>query len=166
MDRVPRIDEPLEMQLSRLTLRGAAAVVGIHIEQMPEDEPGSIVIVAHNCAFSPARGGSLVLFASAEFPGRLARSIQWSGEGSVLSAESPAAFWLPRGKNAIGREMEVRVEGIVASRLEFAGPAKAGWSESRLARWQGATQSDEPPGISERPLNAISPIETSASSGK
>ncbi|HKD37482.1 MAG TPA: hypothetical protein VKB78_11800, partial [Pirellulales bacterium] len=100
MDRVPKIDEPLEVQLSRLTLRGAAAVVGIHIEQMPEDEPGSIVIVAHNCAFSPARGGSLVLFASAEFPGRLARSIQWSGEGSVLSAESPAAFWLPRGKNA------------------------------------------------------------------
>jgi serine/threonine-protein kinase len=148
-DHIPRIDEPTEMQLTRLTLRDAAALVGIHAERLPRDETGTISIVADGCAFSPTPGGALILFASAESPARLARSIQWSGEGSVLSADSTTALWLSGGAKSARREIDVAVEGIVASQLQFAGPADAGSSASRLTRWQGATQSDEPPGFSD-----------------
>ncbi|HEY2147988.1 MAG TPA: hypothetical protein VGH32_08625, partial [Pirellulales bacterium] len=147
IDHIPRIDEPIEIQLTRSTLRDAAALVGIHADRIPQDEAGTIGVVAKSCAFAPAQGGALVLFASSESPARLAKSIQWSGDGSVLSTESPTALWLSRWPKSTGREIEVGVEGIVSSPLEFAGPAAAGSSASRLLRWQGAAQSDEPPGI-------------------
>jgi serine/threonine-protein kinase len=147
IDHIPRIDEPIELQLSRLTLRDAAALIGIHAERLPRDETGTISIVANGCAFSPTPGGALILFACADSPARLARSIQWSGEGSVSSADSISALWLAGGAKSARREIDVAVEGIVASQLQFAGHADAGSSASRLTRWQGATQSDEPPGI-------------------
>ncbi len=157
IDHVPRIDEPIEIQLMRSTFRDAAALVGIHADRIPQDEAGTIGIAAKSCAFAPAQGGALVLFASSESPARLAKSIQWSGDGSVLSSEAPTALWLSRGPKSTGREIEVGVEGIVSSPLEFAGPAAAGSSASRLLRWQGAAQSDEPPGIADGLPNAITP---------
>jgi hypothetical protein len=157
IDHAPRIDEPMEVQLNRSTLRDAAALVGMHIERMPLDETGTFGIVANSCAFAPARGGALVLFASAESPARLAKSIQWSGEGSVLTADAPAAVWLPSGATRTKREIEIAVEGIVAGRLEFAGAKDGGSSASRLTQWQGASQSDDPPGIPEGLPNARVP---------
>ena len=146
-DHVPRVDEPIEIELTHSTLREAAALVGFHVDHMPKDETGTIGILTNNCSFVPSRGGALVLFAAAEPPTILAKSLQWSGQGSVLSADSSVALWLAGSQMAKPREVEVAVDGLVSSQIELAGPIDAGSSASRVIRWLAPGASVDPPGI-------------------
>ncbi len=114
---------------------------------MPKDETGTISILTNNCSFVPSHCGALVLFAAPEPPTILAKSFQWSGQGSVLSADSSVALWLAESATAKPREIEVAVDGIVSSRIEFAGPIDAGSSASRITRWLAPGPSIDPPGI-------------------
>ena len=88
-----------------------------------------------------------MLFAAREPPTLLAKALQWSGQGSVLSADSSVAAWLAGDQSAKSREVEIAVDGLVSSQIEFAGPIDAGTSASRVTHWLGPGQSVEPPGI-------------------
>jgi hypothetical protein len=146
-DHAPRLDEPIEIELVHSTLRDAAALVGFHVERLPKEEPATIGIVTNSCAFVPPSGGALVLFAAPEPPTILAKSLQWSGQGSVLSADSRVAVWLAGSQTVRGGEVEVALDGLVSSQIEFAGPADAGSSASRVVRWLAPGHSVDPPGI-------------------
>jgi eukaryotic-like serine/threonine-protein kinase len=146
-DHAPRVDEPIEIELTHSTLREAAALIGFHVDRLSTDEKGTIGILTNNCSFVPSRGGALVLFAAPEPPTILAKSLQWSGQGSVLSADSSVALWLAGSQMAKSREIEVAVDGLVSSQIEFAGPIDAGSSASRVIRWLAPGASVDPPGI-------------------
>jgi eukaryotic-like serine/threonine-protein kinase len=148
LDRAPRIDEPIEIVLNHSTLRDSAALIGFHIERLPTDEPGTIGITTNDCVFAPSRDGALVLFATPARPTTLAKALQWSGQGSLLAANSRVGDWLKAGRPR-SEEVEISVDGLVSGQVQFAGPADAGSSASRVTRWLAPVQSAEPPGIPE-----------------
>jgi hypothetical protein len=146
LDRAPRIDEPVEIELNHSTLRNAAALIGFHVERLPIDEPGTIGITTNDCVLAPSRGGAVVLFATSARPTTLAKALQWSGQGSLLAADSRVGDWLSVGRQR-SEEVEISVDGLVSGQVQFAGPADAGSSASRVTRWLAPVQSAEPPGI-------------------
>lgn len=147
LNRVPKVEEPIELALSRSTIRDAAAVLAIQSGERGGDEPGAINVTANECAFAPRRDGALVMLAFASSPAPIARSIQWAGQGSVLDEKAAVGTWLNGSAANARKAIEISLEGLVASRMEFAGPEDAGSSASRLSRWLAPTQSAEPPGI-------------------
>jgi hypothetical protein len=146
LDHTPRIDEPIEIALSGSTLRDAAALIGIHVDRLPTEEPGTIGITTNDCVLAPSRGGAVVLFATPVRPTTLSRALQWSGQGSLLAADSRVGDWLKVGRQR-SEEVEISVDGLVSGQVQFAGPADAGSSASRVTRWLAPIQSAEPPGI-------------------
>jgi hypothetical protein len=147
-DHAPRLDEPVEIEVNRSTLRNVAALIGFHIERFPTEDLGTIGITTNDCVLSPSRGGAAVLFATRTRPTTLAKTLQWTGQGSLLATDSHVADWLQSGQTR-SEEMEVSVDGLVSSPVQFAGPADAGSSASRVTRWLAPVQSAEPPGIPE-----------------
>ncbi len=144
----PKPDEPLEIVVRRSTVRNASALAEFHSDGGAV-EPGAINIIATDCAFAPAPGGSLIDIVGRTDPAPLARSLQWTGAGSLLTiGTSVALAHRSRAPNSLDpSEVEINVEGLVGSRPQFAGPADGGATASRITRWQASGKSDQPPGI-------------------
>jgi len=147
LDHCPRPDEPVLIALQRVTLRGGGPVLECRC-QATDEQPGEISIQAAGCAFVPKPGGTLLLFAGSESPERILGSIRWTGQGSLVSPEAVIAAWgLPDGGQRALEEEAVSIDGLVRSRVDFAGSADAGAAASRVIRWQAPLQSTDPPGI-------------------
>jgi hypothetical protein len=152
LHHAPTPDEPVLIGLRRFTLRGGGAVLECGYDTLAND-PGKLTIQATDCAFLPAAGQGLTVFAGAEPPDRLLRNLAWSGSGSVIAPEAPLAVWRqPGGAVAPANDAGLEVAGLVRSGVTFAGDAAAGPSASGIVRWQAPLHSTDPPGVDPRVL--------------
>lgn len=147
LPRCPRLDEPLSVTLSHVTVRDAAALLAVHYTAIPADA-GRIALVANDCVFSPHPAGSLLHFEGPQSPVRLLSAIDWTGQGSVITPQGVLIAW----RNAAGQSDRLnpaglRIAGLVKSEVGFAGPPRAGAAASRAVRWQVPLRSPDPPGI-------------------
>jgi hypothetical protein len=146
LTRQPKADEPWHVSLARCTLREAAGVLECRYEQ-DEIQPGDIVLEVADGVLAPSAGGGLILLAGPTEPTRLARSIRWTGQGSVLSLEGQMVVWRQASQSHPLDEQALLVAGLARSPLVFVGPPDAGPAAARVLRWQAPLTSDEPPGI-------------------
>ncbi len=150
LPRLPRADETTAIALNHVTLRGAGAVAEVHdtvsLDAVPGDSVGPLQLSTVDCAFAPRAGGAL-LWAAAPDATHCVRGIEWSGQGSVLTAGSTVAVRSHAGRVEPLAETELAIDGLTTSRVEFAGTVDAGPAASRLVRWQAPLASTDPPGI-------------------
>ncbi len=156
-DQLPKADEPIEIALTNSTVRDAAGLVVFHCHRTPPSETGSISITTNDCVLAPGARGALVLFAGSTSSADLAKSIQWSGQGSLSPTGVSVAARVGKGGPATTDDVDVSIDGLVSGRIEFAGPPDAGSSASRVTHWIAAAQSADPPGIRDGLPNLRSP---------
>ncbi len=146
MSRCPATDEPLSILLERCTLRGAAAVLECRYREL-EEHPGTVSLHGADCVFA-GDNGSLLVFEGPASPQTWLPSFAWRGQGSVIEDAWRVLSWHGGdGTEQIIDEQRLLIEGLVRSRLEFAGPAGAGPAASRLTRCLAPLRSVELPGI-------------------
>ena len=147
LDHCPTVDEPIVIALVRMTLRDSGPMLQCDYRRV-EDRPGDISIRTNGCVLVPQAEEPLILLAGPDAPGPMVRSIRWSGQGSLVSPEAPIAVWRsPAGQSTTLDESSISIDGLVRSRVEFAGDAKSDPPASRITRWQVPLRSTEPPGI-------------------
>jgi hypothetical protein len=150
LDHSPRSDEPLSLSLSQVTLRDGGPLLeclAAHVDQQPVE----IVVEATACVFSPRSGEPLVRCAGIS-PERLRGGLRWSGQGSLVTPQTPILNWRgPDGLHTVD-ESALSIAGLVRSEVEFAGSVSSDPAGSRIVRWQAPLQSANPPGIDPAPL--------------
>jgi serine/threonine protein kinase len=137
LTHLPAPDEPCLIALDHCTLRGASALLHLSLAQGRSERTGEFHIRAHDCAFAPPSDGTLIA-------GDLLRNLRISGQGSILSMAASLVRGLP--------DEQVEADGLVRSRLLFAGENLSVPAESRVVSWQAPLASPDPPGIVEKPL--------------
>ncbi len=151
LTRCPAADEPVAIVLERCTLRGAGSVLECGYRRL-EARPASISLASADCVFA-GEDGALISFAGPTSPEAWLPSMAWKGQGSVMEDSLTVVQWrdFSAGDGVASDrpvdEQRLAVEGLVRSRLEFAGPAGAGPAASRLVRCQAPLRSVELPGI-------------------
>jgi hypothetical protein len=151
LDHCPRVDEPLAVGLTAVTLRGPGPL--LEIGEGPDDPPGTISVQANACALTMAPRGALLSFIGSRSPQRLLSAVQWTGQDSLVSPEAMVARWVqPDGRDSSLDDAGVSIAGLVRSAVVFAGPAEDSPSASRLVEWQAPLRSSTPPGIDPRAL--------------
>jgi hypothetical protein len=145
LPKLPRADEAVAIGLNHVTLRGAGALLELH-DETSSDSIGPLHLTTDNCAFAPRNGGALLWVAAVDST-RAVRGIEWSGQGSLLTAGTTVAVRSHSGHVQPLAESELAIDGLATSRVEFAGGADADPAGSRLVRWQAPLASADPPGI-------------------
>jgi len=152
LDHGPNADEPVQIVLSQVTLRGTGPLLECRYQQT-EGQPGEVAVQAVGCAFVPQPGTPLLLFCGPDSPARLVGIIGWTGQGSLVSPDTPIAAWRrPDGGQQALDEAAVSIAGLVRSEVGFAGDRQAGPAANAILRWQAPLQSADPPGIDPRAL--------------
>ena len=144
--RCPRRDEPVQVSLERVTMRGGMAVVKV-ISDWIEAAPGALRVHAADSVFVPGERGALYLFRGEPSPTALLDAAEWSGQGCIVASGAPLAVWQSASRWQRASDDAVRAAGLVRSELEFAGPDDAGAEASRVVRWQVPLTSPDPPGF-------------------
>mgnify|MGYP006969391259 CR=1 FL=1 len=140
------VDEPLAIALERCTLRGAQAVLDCKYARL-ERSPGTVTIHTADCVLAGDEG-SLLLLRGADSPEPWLPMFSWRGQGSVMQDTLEVLAWQDNaGDGQPIDESRLRIEGLVRSALEFAGPAGAGPAASRLVRCLAPLRSTELPGV-------------------
>jgi serine/threonine protein kinase len=148
----PRFDEPLVLNLTNVTLRGSGPLLECVYGRV-ENQPGKIAVQAESCAFVPGPRNPLILFSGEGSPERILASLDWTGQGSLISPETIIAQWKrPAGETRTLDEASVSMAGMVRSAVTFAGDLDASPAANRVNRWQVPLRSASPPGIDPRPL--------------
>ena len=157
LDHCPRIDEPLTVSISRVTLRGAGPLLqcdGAGQDDRPSEAAagqspaGEISVSAAGCVLAPAAGRALLLFGGRNPPASVLAGIKWTGQGSLVLPETPIAAWRrPDGGQQVLDEATLSIAGLVRSEVKFAGKAEDGPAASRIVHWQAPLQSVDPPGV-------------------
>ncbi len=164
LDHCPRSDEPLSLSLSQVTLRDSGPLLEC---LAPQSDPGKgdspifadtkigtvpeIAVQATACVFAPQSGEPLVRCGGIS-PERLRGGLRWSGQGSLVTPQTPILNWRgPDGPHTVD-ESVLSIAGLVRSEVEFAGSASSDPAASRIVRWQAPLQSANPPGIDPAPL--------------
>lgn len=150
-NRWPRSDETLALSLNHVTLRGAQGLVELAVNDETAEiaSAGRVIVRGEGCAFAPTTGGGMILFSGAKPTPKLLRSLEWSGQGSVLARESALLVWKNGARGEALPEEGVQVAGLVRSAIEFAGVPRAGAAANQAVRWLVPLQSPDPPGIGE-----------------
>jgi hypothetical protein len=152
LDHCPRFDEPLALNLANVTLRGSGPLLECVYGRV-EEQPGKIVVQAESCAFVPGDHRPLILFLGEGSPQRILSSLDWTGQGSLISPEAVIAQWKrPAGEARTLDEASVSMAGMVRSAVTFAGDPDVSPTANRVNRWQVPLRSASPPGIDPRPL--------------
>jgi serine/threonine protein kinase len=147
LDHCPRLDEPVLLGLSRVTVRDSGPLLLCPQGQV-EGQVGRITIRAAGCAFSLSVGAPLLSFIGPSPPGRLLEAVEWTGQGSIVDPQTLIAGWTSEdGQFRSIDDAAVSIAGLVRSSVTFAGPADGGPDASRLTRWQVPVMSPNPPGI-------------------
>jgi hypothetical protein len=148
LDHCPKTEEPVSLVLSQVTLRDGGPLLECRMPR-GENQPGEMTIVSTQCAFSPKSGEALIRVVGAESPGRLLGAVRWSGQGSLVTPETPIGVWCePDGRQQPLDESSLAIAGLVRSAVGFAGVVSRDPATSRLVHWQAPLQSADPPGIS------------------
>ncbi len=152
LDHWPRLDEPVSIALSQVTLRGGGPLLDLPAPHV-EEQPGEIAILSIACAFVPETGEPLVRFRGSAPTGRLLAGVRWTGQGSLVAPRVPVFAWRePDGRQQTADESALSIAGLVRSEVAFAGRSSGDPAASRLVRWQAPLQSPNPPGIDPAPL--------------
>ncbi len=148
----PRFDEPLVLNLTNVTLRGSGPLLECVYGRV-EEQPGKIAVQAESCAFVPGPHNPLILLSGEGSPQRILASLDWTGQGSLISPEAVIAQWKrPSGQPRTLDEASVSMAGMVRSAVTFAGDPDASPTANRVNRWQVPLRSASPPGVDPRPL--------------
>ena len=154
LTRSPRLDEPIRLTISHLTLREASSLVELRYDELAA-ESGRISVAADECVFALHPLGSLLHFAGTQPPTRMLAAMEWLGQGSVISPQGTLVSWqAPGGRSEPVDAGRLRIVGLVKSEVGFAGPARSGLTASRAVQWQVPLLSPDPPGIDESRLPA------------
>jgi hypothetical protein len=146
LDHCPQADEPLTVGLSEVTLRGSGPLLECRCRRA-ESQPGEILIRASRCALVPRPDAALLLFAGPESPEPLLRELRWTGQGSLVWADTVIAAWQPDGgRQQVLDDASVSIAGLVRSQVGFAAEVESGPDASRVVRWQAPLQTADPPG--------------------
>jgi len=147
LDHAPRLDGPIVIELSAVTLRDSGPLLRCDYQRL-EEQPGPIAIQSSGCVFATAEQAALLSFAGPKAPQRLLGAIQWTGQGSLLSSQTVVAQWRqPDGRTVALDDAAVSIAGLARSPLSFAGLAENEPSASRVVRWQGPLRSTAAPGV-------------------
>ena len=125
----------IAFELSRVTLRDSGPLLrfgGTFAEQATAPQ---IAIVAQDCVFAlSSTAPSLIEIQTSRPRSNVAQSVQMTGRGSVvpLKLELLTVSDPSRGKSVIVIEADEQFEGLIASDLEFAGPASVDSTASEL----------------------------------
>jgi len=143
----PAADEPMVIDLRRVTLRAAQAL-WLCRQADAHPQPGSVWIRAEQSIFVPTDAdGGLLVFESVAPPKPLTHALRWTGEGSLIAHNVPIAAWLrPGGTIESLDDSRVPIAGLVRSRVEFAAAVAADPAANRPIEYQAPIRSDEPPG--------------------
>ena len=148
----PRFDEPLVLNLANVTLRGSGPLLECDYDRV-EDQPGKITVQAESCAFVPERHHPLILLLGESSPQRILASLDWTGQGSLISPQAVIAQWKPlAGQPQTLDEASVSMAGMVRSAVTFAGDLDVSPTANRVVRWHVPLRSASPPGIDPRSL--------------
>ena len=157
LDHLPGADEPLSIRLDRVTLRGTGPLLqlgGPRLDDRPGQaaaEPpagGEIAIEASACVLAPAAGQALLLLAGRDLPAHALAGIQWTGQGSLVSPDTPIAAWRRAdGGQQVLDEASLSMAGLVRGTVAFAGRVEEGPAASQVLHWQAPLQSADPPGV-------------------
>ena len=157
LDHCPRVDEPLSISITRVTLRGTGPL--FQCDGPRQDErPGQPGRSSRRRARSPWRRPDacwrrlpdkpLLCLPAATSPVRALAAIKWTGQGSLVLPEGPIVAWRrPDGGQQLLDEGAVSMAGLVRSTVDFAGRAEEGPVASRAVRWQAPLQSADAPGV-------------------
>ena len=157
LDHCPRIDEPLTISISRVTLRGGGPL--LQCDESRQDDRSSeaaagqspaseVSISAAGCVLAPAADQALLLFVGRNPSVSVLAGIKWTGEGSLVLPETPIAAWRRAdGGQQVLDEAALSIAGLVRSEVKFAGRAEDGPAASRIVHWQAPLQSVDPPGV-------------------
>jgi hypothetical protein len=152
LDRGLRFDEPLVLNLVNLTLRGSGPLLECAYGKA-EQQPGKISVQAESCTLAPGPGSPLIRLLGESSPQRILASMEWSGQGSLISPDPPIAEWKrPGGESRTLDEETLAMAGIVRSAVTFAGQPDVSPTANRVDRCQVPLRSANPPGIDPRPL--------------
>ncbi|MBL9124171.1 MAG: hypothetical protein JNG90_11105, partial [Planctomycetaceae bacterium] len=152
LNRMPRLDEPIQISLAHATLRAAASLLTLRYAAA-EAEPGRIAVTANDCVLALDPQGSLLHFLGTQPPARLLAALEWHGQGSVLAPPGVLAAWqTPGGSTEPVEAARLRIAGLVKSDVGFAGAPRDAFAASRAVRWQVPLRSPDPPGIDETRL--------------
>jgi serine/threonine-protein kinase len=147
LSRFPDLDEPVLINLARVTLRNTGPLLECRYQESG-DPPGRISIQASDCAVAPRPDAALLSFVGPTDPERLLESVRWTGQGSLVATETVVAAWRgPDGDVARLDDALVSISGLVRSQVAYAGPTEEGPEASRITRWQAPSRAAGPPGI-------------------
>jgi hypothetical protein len=147
LSRCPRLDEPVALTLTAMTLRNSGPLLECRYDHV-EHEPGRVLIRAAGCAFALTRDTPLLSFVGTTPPERMLQAVDWTGQGSVVVPENAIAGWRDQAGSLIELDdSSVSIAGLVRSQVAFVGPAASGPHASRVTRWQGPLLSTDAPGI-------------------
>jgi hypothetical protein len=142
-------DGPTTINMEHVTARGVSAVL-----QFDDDETtnyaGAITLTATACVFAPGENGALICCSGQRSLGAVSnslKSLEWAGQDSLVSPDTAVAIWQHQSKNETAPEADLALDGLVAAAFDFAGPASANSSSSRIQRWLAPQKTDKPPGI-------------------
>ena len=144
-------DAPTAIGLEHVTARGMPAVLQFEHDETA-DHSGAITVTATACVFAPEENGVLICCSGqrslSTVSGSL-KSLEWAGQGSLVSPDMAVAIWQRGAKKEPAPEADVALEGLVAAAFDFAGPVTANPATSRLRRWLAPQKTDDAPGISD-----------------
>ena len=147
LDHWPDQDEPVQIVLARVTLRGSGPLLAFDCRH-GGDRPGEISIRALRCVFAPGLGTALMRIGADASPEQLLRGIRWTGQGSLVSPHTVIAAWrLADGSQQTLDDTSISIDGLVRSEVGFAGEAGSDPASSRVIRWQAPLRTPDPPGI-------------------
>jgi hypothetical protein len=152
LDHCPQADEPVSLVLAQVTLRDSGPLLECLVPRV-EDQPGEIGVFATACAFAPEQASPLIRFSGAQMPRNLPSAVRWSGQGSLVTPQTPMMAWRASAdREELVDESSLSIAGLVRSEVAFAGKPSRDPAASRLIRWQAPLQSADPPGIDPSPL--------------
>ena len=149
---------PVKFELSRVTLRDTGPLLRFGGSFAEQSTAPQIGIVAQDCVFAlSSTAPSLIEIQASRPRGNLAQSIQMTGQGSVvpLKLELLTVSDPSRGKPVTVVEADEQFEGLIASDLEFAGPAPAETAASELRQMSAPRSSTTLPGVDPTRLPAF-----------
>jgi len=146
LNRAPGPDEPVILSLDRTTLRRSGPLVQC---DSPDAGPvGRITIETSGCVLAPRSGQPLLVLCGERSPEELLRRIIWTGQGSLVTPNSPLVGRRDdSGQTQVLGEDVLSIDGLVRSDVEFAGEVDGPASGSQAVRWLAPLQSDDSPGI-------------------
>lgn len=152
LNRLPDSEETLIVNLTKVTHRGSGPILDLFQDNRTRGF-GSVAVRANQCVFALSSGVPLLRFCGGNQPEKALESIQWAGQGSLMSPDSPVAGWrASQTRTAPLDENSLSIAGLVRGGVDFAGPLDRSPGASRISRWAVPLLSEESPGAEMAPL--------------